>query len=153
MIITIVGTHHQQFNRLLKAVESLPGEKLVQYGHSTYQPKGSTNVAFLPFDEIRLAMEKAEVIITHAGTGTVMLALSLGKRPVLAPRYNKFDEHVDDHQLELVNTLNDLGLIEPWLPGDDLSTAVARARLGNQIRQREPSSELVKHLHKLIKNF
>lgn len=150
MIITIVGTHHQQFNRLLKEVETLPGEKLVQYGHSTYQPAGSKNVAFLPFEETRAAIEQAEVVITHAGTGTVMMALSLGKRPVVAPRYKKFDEHVDDHQLELVATLKAADLIEPWMPGEDLSAAVARAKTGQGQVLRPPSPNLVNFLKRKI---
>lgn len=126
MIFTMVGTHEQQFDRLVKAVDDLDTthKRVIQYGYSTYEARHCEAEKFLPFDTVRNYILSADVVITHSGTGSVMLALSLGKKPIVAPRYKKFGEHVDDHQLQLVQQLDSDGLIVPYYEGDALSSRV-----------------------------
>ena len=52
----------------------------------------------LPTLELSSAMAASDVVITHAGIGSAVSALTAGKRPVLVPRRKRFREHVDDHQ-------------------------------------------------------
>jgi hypothetical protein len=51
-----------------------------------------------------------DVGVCHAGVGSALSALLVGKVPVLVPRRQKFGEHVDDHQVELAALLGDAGL-------------------------------------------
>ena len=152
MILVLVGTHHDPFDRLMKALEKIPGERIVQYGHCTYLPKGCTNHKFMPFEEVQKLMKKADAVITHAGTGSVMMAISMGKRPVVAPRFKAFHEHVDDHQLDLVKTLEEADLIEPRLPETDLAAAVERARKGQATLELKPSAGLLAYLKGWVEN-
>ena len=149
----MVGTHEQQFDRIVKAVDELESEekKIIQYGYSNYQPVNSVSYDFLPFDEVKQHMLDASVIITHAGTGSVMLALSLGRRPIVVPRYRKYGEHVDDHQQQLVETLMEDGLIVPLFDGDDLQDRIQEVRsAGKERRKIEPDSRLVSELRMII---
>lgn len=152
MILVIVGTHGQQFNRLIAAADALALDEpcVIQYGHSTLRPQHATAHDFIPYEEVERLMQAAKAIVTHAGTGTVMTALSLGKTPVVAPRLARFGEHVDDHQLELVESLSALDLIVPWLPNDNLQEKIALAVTKSGQHQRAPSPELVEHLRMLI---
>jgi len=50
-------------------------------------------------------------VVTHAGVGSVMVALGNGKRPVVVPRRKEFGEAVDDHQLQLGRRFADAGLV------------------------------------------
>ncbi|WP_195908945.1 glycosyltransferase [Microlunatus sp. Gsoil 973] len=52
----------------------------------------------VPNAELRDAIGAADLVIAHAGIGSAITALELGKRPVLIPRRPQFNEHVDDHQ-------------------------------------------------------
>lgn len=149
----MVGTHEQQFDRLVKALDELDTteERIVQYGYSGYKPVNCVAHQFLPFEDVRKYMTEASVVITHAGTGSVMFALSLGKRPIVAPRYQKYGEHVDDHQLELVASLDADGLIVPFLDGDSLDTRVQEVLASTQgDRAIEPDHRLVEELQKII---
>lgn len=152
MIFTIIGTHHQPFSRLLNAVDALntQQERVIQTGHTPFESDKCRCLAFMPFDEVRDFMKQAETVITHAGTGTVMLALSEGKCPVVAPRYAKFGEHVDDHQEDLVQLLEKAGSIVPWYPGDDLAQKIEQAHNMTVTRQNEPAPELVKILREYV---
>tara|TARA_R110002072_G_scaffold7604_5_gene41195 strand:+ start:1657 stop:2130 length:474 start_codon:yes stop_codon:yes gene_type:complete len=145
MILTIIGTHHQPFTRLLDAVNELDtqSERIIQTGHTPFKSEKCTCIDFLPFEEIRQNMRDAEIVIAHAGTGTVMLALSEGKCPIVAPRYARFNEHVDDHQEDLVKVLADMGSIVPYFPDDNLEEAIEKARNMTASRQKDPDASLV----------
>lgn len=148
MILTILGTHEQQFDRLLKAVDALDiaEPRIVQTGYSRYVPQHCTAHEFLPFEQVESLMKEASVVITHAGTGTVMLALSLGKTPIVVPRLAKYGEHVDDHQIELVESLGELDLIIPLMDGDDLAAKIALAKTRTNTRTINPDPRVVAFL-------
>lgn len=152
MILTIVGTHEQPFNRLVAAVDALQTDepRVIQYGHSTIVPQHATAHAFIPFDEVERLITEARVVIAHAGTGTVMFALAQGKVPVVVPRLARFGEHVDDHQLELVESLSELGLIVACMPEDNLAEKIAEAASKTASRRIDPDPALVDYLAELV---
>ena len=128
MIFVSVGTHEAPFDRLLRAVGELriDEELVVQYGPSEVRCDGAVEFDYLPFDSAVDYVRGARVVVTHAGVGSVMLALANGKRPVVMARLRQFGEHVDDHQLELASRLDAAGLVE--LVGDGASLTMALAR-------------------------
>ena len=149
----MVGTHEQPFDRLVREVDSLKtGERrIIQYGYSTYTPTSSEGSDFLTFDEVKGYIQDADVVITHSGTGSVMLALSLGKLPIVAPRYRKYGEHIDDHQLQLVQGLVEEGMVVPYYDGDDLGKRIAEVLdKMKAVRGIEPAPELISELERII---
>ena len=73
------------------------------------------------------AIRRARVVVTHAGVGSVMVALANGKRPVVVPRRKAFGEAVDDHQLQLGRRFAAAGLVTLVEEPDGLAAALARA--------------------------
>ncbi len=150
----MVGTHEQPFDRLVREVDRLrtDEQRVIQYGYSTYTPAYSDGSDFLSFDEVKGYIQDADVVITHSGTGSVMLALSLGKMPIVAPRYRKYGEHIDDHQLQLVKELVEEGMVVPYYDGDDLGERIAEVLVKMQaVRGIEPAPELVAELDRIIR--
>jgi UDP-N-acetylglucosamine transferase subunit ALG13 len=130
MIFVSVGTNEARFDRLLRAVAELPGdeERLVQHGHSTAMAApGTTLVDFFGFDEMGDAIRRARVFVTHAGVGSVLVALANGKRAVVVPRRKAFAEAVDDHQLQLGRRFAAAGLVTLVEDPADLAAAIAAA--------------------------
>jgi len=129
MIFVSVGTHEAPFDRLLRAVGELRADEelVVQHGPSAVRCDRATEFDYRPFDEVVELVRRARVVVTHAGVGSVMLALSNGKRPVVMARLRRFDEHVDDHQLELARRLADAGLVDLVEDGAGLSEALTRS--------------------------
>lgn len=109
MIFVSVGTHEQSFERLIKKMDELvlngkiTEEVIIQRGFTPYEPKHCQSQAIISFDEMNDYMEKADIIITHGGPATFMLALEKGKIPIVVPRKYQFKEHVNDHQVEFAN--------------------------------------------------
>lgn len=111
MIFVTVGTHEDPFNRLVQAVDELKGEGrikqdvFIQTGYSTYTPRFCNYKDLIPYDEMMERMRAAEIVMTHGGTGSIMLALYHGKRPIVVPRQKKYNEHIDDHQVLFCKTM------------------------------------------------
>jgi UDP-N-acetylglucosamine transferase subunit ALG13 len=128
MIFVTVGTNEAPFDRLLRAVAELAGpeQQLVQHGSSAIKPPLAECVDFLPFDQIVDTVRRARVVVTHAGVGSVLVALGAGKRPVVVPRRQEFGEAVDDHQIEFARRFEQAGLVTLVEEPEDLEQALSR---------------------------
>lgn len=110
MIFASCGTSHFRFDRMMEALSALPpGELCVQHGPAT-PPACLVANAFLPFEEVVGRIEAADVIVTHAGVGSVICAIRAGHTPIIFPRLKCHAECVDDHQLELAVALAERGV-------------------------------------------
>ena len=113
MIFVSVGTHEAPFDRMLRAVADLEldEELVVQHGPSTVCCAGAVEAEYLPFDDVVGYIRQARAVVMHAGVGSIMIALTNGKRPIVMARQAQYGEHVDDHQLELARRLEKNGLV------------------------------------------
>jgi UDP-N-acetylglucosamine transferase subunit ALG13 len=113
MIFVTVGTNEARFDRLLEAVAELDVEEtiVVQHGSSPVRPGNAQVHDFLPFDRMVELMQEARVVITHAGVGSIMVALAQGRRPIVVPRRKAFGEAVDDHQIDFGRRFAQAGLV------------------------------------------
>jgi UDP-N-acetylglucosamine transferase subunit ALG13 len=130
MIVVSVGTNEAGFDRLLDAVERLgvDEELLVQHGHSRRIEVASGRVVdFLAYDELAAAVSRARAFVTHAGVGSILLALGNGRRPVVMPRLKSCGEAVDDHQLQLAQRFARSGLVTLVESQADLADALESA--------------------------
>lgn len=133
MIFVTVGTHHQPFQRLLDALNVFDGAELtVQHGCGK-APAGAARAApYMRFDEMLECFREADVVITHAGVGSILCARREGHVPLVVPRRHELGEHVDEHQAELTRALTKRGtVIAVWDTAklaDLAATAPARAK-------------------------
>jgi UDP-N-acetylglucosamine transferase subunit ALG13 len=139
MIFVTVGTHQQPFHRLMHALEALPADELfVQYGHASPPPGVARAVAFQSFPEMLEAFAKADVVVTHAGVGSILCATNAGHIPVVVPRLKQYGEHVDDHQVHLIRELERDGRVRVVWEMDELAETVAAAPPRRPPVQRRP---------------
>ena len=122
-IFITLGSQKFQFNRLLKAVDELC-EKGTVDAEDVFAQIGYSYKKFLDRDEFSNEMEKANIVITHGGTGAIIGAVKRGKKVIAVPRLAKYGEHVDDHQLQLIKQFDDLNLICSCHDVGDLETAL-----------------------------
>lgn len=129
MIFITLGSQKFQFNRLLKAVDDLVQRKIIkedvfaQIGYSDYQPQNYSYKKFLDRDEFARMEEKSEIVITHGGTGAIIGAVKKDKKVIAVPRLAKFGEHVDDHQLQLLDEFEKMQIIVACYDTDKLEDA------------------------------
>ena len=119
MILITVGTEKFPFNRLMTWIENLIAQSIIQpereeiviqYGTCTIIPNGVKSHAVLKETDFLSLVEKARLIIAHCGEGTIDLLALINKPFILVPRSHRFQEHVDDHQVELAQQLATQGM-------------------------------------------
>lgn len=144
-----VGNAHQPFTRLIDAVTSiahaLPQPVVVQHGHTPFASFACRGVPFLDMLAFESAVSVADVLILHAGAGSVIHALGAGKAPVVMARRAEFGEHVDDHQVEFARELALIGRVVVAGHSVELMAAIARARTlpATVARSKPPVVEMV----------
>lgn len=120
MIFVTVGTHEQPFNRLVQEIDNLKRDGIItedviiQTGYSTYEPKYCQWDKLIPYKQMIKNVEDARIVITHGGPASFIMPLQVGKIPIVVPRQKKYDEHVNDHQVEFArNVAERMGTIIP----------------------------------------
>jgi UDP-N-acetylglucosamine transferase subunit ALG13 len=113
-VVVSLGTFKDYgFERLVRRLlEILPpdAEVLWQTGDTDVSGLGITGHHAIPERELTQAIREADVLVAHAGVGTALAALEVGKCPVLVPRRLAHGEHVDDHQIQIAGELDARGL-------------------------------------------
>jgi UDP-N-acetylglucosamine--N-acetylmuramyl-(pentapeptide) pyrophosphoryl-undecaprenol N-acetylglucosamine transferase len=112
-IVVTLGTTREAFRRLVhRLLEILPpqADVLWQTGNTDSRDLGISGHYALPERELTQAMADADVVVSHAGVGTALAALEVGKCPVVVPRRARRGELVDDHQVQIAQELGDRGL-------------------------------------------
>jgi UDP-N-acetylglucosamine transferase subunit ALG13 len=113
-VVVSLGTFKDiGFERLVRRLlEILPPEAdvLWQTGDTDVSGFGIVGHEAIPERELSQAIREADVLVAHAGVGTALAALEVGKCPVLVPRRFAHGEHVDDHQTQIAAELDRRGL-------------------------------------------
>jgi beta-1,4-N-acetylglucosaminyltransferase len=136
LIFVTVGNATQGFRRLLDRVDALAGEGffageevLIQFGNNPdFRALNCKQEAFLQADRFAEAIKTSSIVISHAGAGTVLHALAVGRMSIVMPRRKRYGELIDDHQLELVQVLATEGRVIPAYEPEDLPHAIGQAR-------------------------
>jgi UDP-N-acetylglucosamine transferase subunit ALG13 len=125
VIAVVLGTQRYRFDRLLRALDGIEEELVVQGGSSTFRPQGATWFEFLDYPALVERMRAARVVVSHAGVGAIVTAVAEGKRPVVVPRLKRYGEAVDDHQVPFARRLAEVGLVTLVEDPAELPAAVA----------------------------
>jgi UDP-N-acetylglucosamine transferase subunit ALG13 len=104
MIFVSVGTHEQPFNRLVEYMDKWSAdhseEVIIQTGFSTYEPRNCEWSKLYPYSQMTKLIDRARIVITHGGPSSFIMPLQVGKIPIVVPRMKRYNEHVNDHQLD-----------------------------------------------------
>ena len=117
MILVLLGTQNNSFHRLLEEIQKNIDDKnikekvVVQAGYTKFESKDMTIYNQLPKEQLQELIKEADLIITHGGVGSIISSITNGKKVIAVPRLQKYKEHVNDHQLDIINSFNESGYI------------------------------------------
>ena len=106
MIFVTVGSRNYPFDRLFKKIDDLIDEGKInddifaQIGSSTYKPKNYLYKDYISQEEFLENIKKADIVISHGASGTIMKALHEKKKIIVVTRLEKYGEHINDHQIQ-----------------------------------------------------
>lgn len=124
MIFVTVGTQ-LPFDRLVRTIDEWAGECgrsdiFAQIGPTRFTPKHIKYQEFITPEQFANHLTSASFVISHAGMGTILTALGLGKPIVVMPRLAKHNEHRNDHQLATARRLKQLGRVTVAMDEDEM---------------------------------
>ena len=117
MILVMLGTQNNSFHRLLEKIEELikdniiKDEVVVQAGYTKFKSDYMQIFDMIPREELEEYQKQADLIITHGGVGSIITSLKLGKKVIAVPRLHEHGEHVNNHQIEIVELFDKKGYI------------------------------------------
>lgn len=132
LIFVTVGSRKYQFNRLFKKIDELielniiKEEVFAQIGNSDYEPKNFPYERFLDKKTFENFIVKANFIISHGASGTIMNALYHKKKVITVTRLSKFNEHIDDHQIQNNIAFAQKKLVLAVIELDELDHAITK---------------------------
>lgn len=130
MILVTLGTQNQPFTRLLELIEKsdIKDEIIVQAGNTKFKSPKMKIFDYIPYEEMTELIKKADLIITHGGTGSILMPLKMGKKVIAVPRLAKYGEHVDDHQTQLTSIFEEEGYILEYKDGEDFNELYLKSK-------------------------
>jgi UDP-N-acetylglucosamine transferase subunit ALG13 len=156
MIFVTVG-EQLPFDRLITAVDNWASDSgeavFAQIGNSHLKPNAIKYKKTLDPLEFNRAFLEASVIIAHAGMGTIITALELGKPLLVMPRQARFGEHRNDHQLATAKRFLEKGYISVASDVPELMKKLANLHEITNIIKKNNEIRISKKLIKVIQDF
>ena len=156
MILVTVGSQKFQFNRLLKKIDELVDKKVIndmvfaQIGVCDYKPVNYEYIDFMSQDEFTKKLHECDMVITHAGTGVIVNAVKMEKKVLAIPRLAKYGEHVDDHQIQLIQQFDELNFIEPVYELNNIEEALVNIKTKKYNKYISNTDTIVKNIEDFI---
>ena len=106
MIFVTVGSRGYPFDRLFIKLDQLYEDGMLtepmfaQIGTSTYKPKHFEYKDYITPEEFIQRINSADIVVSHGASGSIMKALNAGKKVIAVTRLEKYNEHINDHQIQ-----------------------------------------------------
>lgn len=148
MIFATVGTQ-LPFDRLIESLDEWSGlhsdtEVFAQIGRGTYIPKYIRWVRDIDPQLFRKRIAECDTVVAHAGMGTIISAVEMGKRVIIMPRLASLSEHRNDHQLATASRMEHLDGLEVVHDAGSLASALENNWcLNGNISCSQPHPQLV----------
>lgn len=119
LFVTLGTIQGYRFDRLVDAVLQsglANAETVWQLGATSRTGLPGRVRSHMGADDFENAVKEADLVITHAGVGTILQSLELGKHPIVVPRSKSHSEHVDNHQFQIAQKVQQMGVGEVLTP-------------------------------------
>ena len=117
MILVTLGTQDKSFKRLLEAIDkqvelgNIKDKIVVQAGCTKYESKNMEIFDLIPMEKFDDLIKSCDLLITHGGVGSIITGLKNNKTVIAAARLEKYKEHTNDHQLQIIENFSNDGYI------------------------------------------
>ena len=160
MILVTLGTQDKPFVRLLKDIDNeiikgnIKEKVVVQAGYSMnkYQTKNMEMFDLIDRDDFNKLVNECSLLITHGGVGSILTGLKANKKVIACPRLSKYKEHINDHQVQIINEFAKAGYILSYCENDNLSNILKQVKDFKPQKYVSNSNNLIKMIKDYIDN-
>lgn len=133
MILVTLGTQDKSFVRLLTAIQkqidlgNIKERVVVQAGCTKFNSHDMEIFDLIPMEDFDKLISECDLLITHGGVGSIISGLNKNKKVIAAARLAKYKEHVNDHQLQIIENFSRKGYILKLEDFDKLNEVIDEA--------------------------
>ena len=156
MILVLLGTQNNSFYRLLEEIEknikdgTINEEVIVQAGYTKFKSHKMRIIDLMSKEQLDEFQKESDLIITHGGVGSIISSIEKGKKVIAVPRMHQYDEHVNDHQKEIVEDFNNKGYIIGIEKVEDLKQAIIKAKDFKPKKYQQNNEKMLKIIEEFI---
>ena len=156
MIFVTLGTQDKPFKRLLIELQRcidkgiIKDTVIVQAGITKFKSDDMIIHDFLDMDVFDEYMDKADLIICHGGVGSILGGVNRKKKVIAVPRLKRYKEHVNDHQLQIVENFIKKDYIIGVRDLSELENALKKSKTFEPKPYKSNRDEMIKLIEKLI---
>ena len=156
MILVLLGTQNNSFHRLLEKMDELmqneiiTEEVVVQAGYTKYESKNMKIFDFISKEELEKLQQKANLIITHGGVGSIIQSITKEKKVIAIPRLHEYQEHVNNHQKEIVDLFNEKEYILGIQDLEELEQALKKIKSFHPKKYTQNHDKMLKIIEEFI---
>lgn len=156
MILVTLGTQDKQFKRLLDNIQkeidagNIKDRVVVQAGYTKYNSKDMEIFDLIDRDEFNDLINKCDLLITHGGVGSILTGLKNNKKVIVCPRLSKYKEHINDHQVQIVDNFYSSGYILKYCEEDNLKEILKQAKKFKPKKYISNTDNFIKIIEKFI---
>ena len=135
MILITIGTQ-LPFDRLIRIMDELAPqldeEIIAQIRGRDCKPRHIKTVDLLPPDKFAALFDRARIVVSHAGIGTILMALQKDKPIIIFPRIAALGEHRNEHQLATAKRFQKMGVLNVAWDEKELAEMLLGGKLAPQ---------------------
>ena len=158
MIFVTLGTQDKSFKRLLQNIDEcinkgiIKDKLIVQAGYTKYNSDNMQIFDLLDKDEFDKYIKNCDLLITHGGVGSILTGLKNNKKVIAAPRLAKYNEHMNDHQTQIVTNFSKMGYILAYNEGDNLAKIIEDSKKFKPKKYVSNTNNVIKIIKDFIDN-
>ena len=158
MILVTLGTQDKPFTRLLDAIQkeidngNIKDKVVVQAGFTKYESNDMEIFDLIDRDKFSELISSCDLLITHGGVGSILTGLKNNKKVIVSPRLSKYKEHMNDHQVQIVNNFTAAGYILKYDENDDLKDVLDKVKKFKPKKYISNTENVIKIIEDFIEN-
>ena len=158
MILVTLGTQDKSFTRLLNDIQkqidngNIKDKVIVQAGFTKYESKDMEIFDLIDREKFNELISQCDLLITHGGVGSILAGLKNSKKVIVCPRLSKYKEHMNDHQVQIVENFTRDGYILSYNDGDDLGKILKKSKKFKPKKYISNTNNIINIVDKFIKD-
>lgn len=156
MILVTLGTQDKVFKRLLDNIQeqidkgNIKEKVIVQAGFTKYNSKDMEIFDLLDREQFSNLIKKCDLLITHGGVGSILEGIKQNKKVIACPRLAKYKEHINNHQVQIIDNFSKDGYIIAYHDGDDLGKILKKLKKFQPKKYKSNTCQFVQLIEKFI---
>ena len=156
MIFVILGTQDKPFSRILKALEreikkgNIQEKVVVQAGCTNFKSKYMEIYDYMYMKTFNQYIKDCDYVVTHGGVGSIIDSLKKNKKVLVVPRKKEYDEHENDHQIQITEKFTNMGYIISCTNTKDLIKNIQELKEFQPKKFKSNNKNMIKNIESYI---